>query len=371
MAREAGDGGDHQPPEPPTMIFDIHDPADLLPPQGKQHYLQLRGAADDASAITHGLASRLIEENQRRQTVSLRLAQIRAQRVGDDHPEMVAMTRALADAVAEIERINARVAQHNLTAAPRSTLLRNIDAWLRTMAANHDFEDMEPEPVKLLRGEQIPTGLDRHRRRLRELDSDRARVEASPYPSSHAKMIAANYIDQLAEAATPVVSSLIEHGGPLVVDGAVVEPPIVFSETKLVEMKVATSAGEGVSTGYQVDPVGLMAFLFRDQMLARINELVDLESDDKVALSREQRAEQLATIASDRQAVEIDEGRLLRAGFGTTEPRADMSPSAFLLVKAVPKAARRSSRDHADAVADARRAREAAESRPTMPGTPS
>ena len=323
-----------------------HDIAIVLPPEPQRKYRLLQDASRDSAAIGFGLAERLIEQNQRRQTASTRIAQIRGQRgVDADHPEMVAMNRTLADADAEIERINSRVATNNLTAGPRATLLRNIDAWLRATAGSNDFEEVEPEPVKLQKGEQISAGIERHRRRLRELDADAHRINSAPYPSSVAKAVAASYIDQLAEAAKPYVSHLVEHAGPLVIDGKMIEPPIAFPETKLVQMKVSTVGGEGAATGYQTDPVGLMAFLFRDQMLARINELVDAEAEDKIALSREQRAEQLATIASDRQAVELDEARLLWAGFGTTEARADISPSAFLLVKAVPMSERQSGRN--------------------------
>lgn len=354
----------------------VHDLADLLPPQGKHHYLQLRDAAADASAVTHGFALRLVEENQRRQSVSLRLTQIRAQRVDAEHPEMITQTRALADADAEIARINERVTAHNLIAAPRATLLRKVEDWLRSTAANHDFADIEPEPVKLQKGEQIPAGIDRHRRRLRELDADAHRINSAPYPSAHAKIVAANYINTLADAATPIVSSLVEHGGPLMIDGKQVEDAIVWP-SKLAKFNVDTIAtvslagvpapvaGKGIATGEQVDVLGLMAFLFRDQMLARIGELVDAESDDKAALSPTQRAEQLATIAADRQAVELDEARLLWAGFGTTEPRPDMTPAAFLMVMPITKA-ERPVRDHADAVATARRARSA--SQPAGPG---
>jgi len=317
----------------------VTDLADLLPPQGKRHYLLLRDASADSAAITHGLASRLIEENQRRQAVSMRLAQIRGKRVDDDHPEMIAQTRALADADAEIARINERVATHNMVAGPRAELLRNIDTWLRATAANHAFADIEPEPVKLLKGEQIPAGIDRHRRRLRELDADALRINSAPFPSSYAKSIAAAHINKLADAATPIVTNLIEHGGGLIVDGVMVEPPIVFA-TKMVKAEVDTATGRGIAIGEHVDTVGLLAWLFKDQMLARIGEAIDAEAEDKIALSHEQRAEQLATIASDRQAVEFDETQLLWAGFGTTEARADMTPTAYLLVKPVTKAAR-------------------------------
>ncbi len=347
----------------------IHDLALVLPPGAARHYRLLKDANADSAAVGYGFSTRLLEENERRRTAWTRLSQIRGQRgVDADHPEMVAMTRALADADGEIERINLRAAQHNLIAGPRAELLRNVESWIRATAVNHSIVDIEVvEPPKLLKGEATATAIERVRRRLRELDADAHRINSAPYPSAVAKQVAMNYIGQLAEAASQglAVSSCVEFAGPLVIDGKPVEPPIVFP-MKGVEFEVTTSGGnKGVATGLQPDLIGLIAFLFKDQMLARINELIDAESDDKAALTHEQRREQLATIAADREHAEQAEAYLLWASFREgviVEPRAAMSPAAFLMVGTV-KADRRPGRDHADGIAAARAALEGAAQR--------
>lgn len=335
----------------------ITDLSLLLPPVGQGRYRLLQDASRDSSAIGQGLAERLIEQNQRRQAASTRIAQIRGQRnVDAGHPEMILQTRALADADAEIERINSRVAVNNLTAAPRADLLRNINTWLRSTAAGHDFVDVElTDPPKLLKGETPATAIERVRRRLRELSADENRINSAPFPSSYAKQAAAAYLDRI--AAAPIVSNLIEHGGGLVIDGKPIEDPITFA-TKLVSARVDTATGPGVAVGEQVDTVGLLAWLFRDQFLARIGEAIDGEAEDKIALSHEQRAEQLAVIRSDREHIEREEAHWLWASFSAgvvVEPRADMTPAAFLGVTAV-RADRTAGRDHADAFAVARQA---------------
>ncbi len=352
----------------------IHDLAIVLPTEAARRYRILKDANADAAAITYGYSTRLIDEHERRLAASTRLAQIKGMRgVDADHPDYAAQTRILADADAEIERINARAQAHNLIAGPRATLLRNVESWIRATAPGHDLVDIElVEPPKLLKGETAATAVERVRRRLRELDADRNRIESAPFPSATAKEVAANYINELADAATPIVSSTVEHGGPLVIDGKPVEPPIVFA-SKLARFDVHTAAGPGVATGAAPDVIGLMAWLFKDQMLARIGEAIDVEADDKIALTHEQRREQLATIAADREHAEQDEAHLLWASYAAgaiVEPRGDMTPSAFLMVQAI-RAGKRPTYDHADAIANARRAREAAESGPTSAGTPS
>lgn len=344
----------------------IHDLALVLPPGAARHYRLLKDANADSAAVGYGFSTRLLEENERRRVAWTRLSQIKGQRgVDADHPEVVNQTLIVTDADAEIERINLRAAQHNQIAGPRAELLRNCEAWIRNTAVSHSIVDIEVvEPPKLLKGETTATAIERVRRRLRELDADANRVTSAPYPSATAKAVAADYINQLAEAAAPIVSSTVEHGGPLVIDGKVIEPPVLFA-SKLAEFKVSTAAGPGVATGEQVDTVGLLCWLFKDQMLARIGEAIDAEADDAAALTHEQRAEKLAVIKRDREHAELFEAHYLWASFREgviVEPRASMSPAAFLMVGTV-KADRRPGRDHADGIAAARAALEGAAQR--------
>lgn len=352
----------------------IHDLALVLPADAGRRYRILKDANAEAAALGYGFATRLLDETERRRAASTRLAQIKG-RVDTDHPDHVAQTGIVAAADAEIERINLRVAHHNLIAGPRAELLRNVETWIRNTAVNHDIVDIElVEPPKMLKNETGAAAIERIRRRLRELDADAHRVNSAPFPSSVAKAVAAAHIDRLAKAATPIVSSLVEFGGPLVIDGAMAEPPVVWA-TRLAKFEVDVMTdgkpGRGIAIGQQVDTVGLLCWLFRDQMLARIGEAIDGEADDAVALTREQRREQLATIAADREHAEQDEAHLLWAEYDAgviVEPRGTMSPAAFLMVQAI-RADRRSGIDHADAIANARRATEAAEGEPTTPAS--
>jgi hypothetical protein len=339
------------------------DPATVLSPESRRRFRLLSDAAADADAIGRGYAVRLVDLVEARQRAVMRLAQVRAQRVGDEHPEAVSQQAIIADADGQIERLNERVALHNTIAGPRRELLNRTTDWLRS-AAGHGFADVElVDPPKLLKGETTPeAAIPRLRRRLRELSADAARVEASPYPLAVAAKVAEETIRRRAVA--PVVSSLVEHAGPLTINGQRIEDAIVFP-TKMAKADVTTMAGPGVAIGEQVDVVGLLCWLFPKEMTARIVGELRADSDaqtEAAALTHEQRREQLAVIQSDKDAVEAEEHHWLWAAFaaGTVvEPRADASPSAFLGV-ALARAEQRAHIDHADGVASAR----AAESRP-------
>jgi hypothetical protein len=62
-----------------------------------------------------------------------------------------------------------------------------------------------------------------------------------------------------------------------------------------------------------VDAFGTMCWLFRDQMLAKINAAIDEAADDKAALSQAQREEMEALISADMLAIERAECSLIWA----------------------------------------------------------
>ncbi len=356
----------------------ITDLALVLPPEAKRRFNVLRDAVSDDAAIGSGFSAQTLDKMDDKTRAQKRRGEIKANPdyigITDDHEAIREQDRLIAEAAATLARLNARAEKHQAVAAPRAALLRDVEAWIRRVAPDHDLVDFElVEPPKLGKSETPATAIDRVRRRLRELDADAHRINSAPFPSSYAKQVAAAHINQLAEAAAPYVGHLVELGGPLIVAGKQEEEMIVWP-TKQTSAEVSTAAGGGVAIGQTVDVVGLLAFLFRDQMLAAVSKLVDEESDDKAALTHEQRREQLAVIKTDREAVEQEESFWLWQAYDAgviVEPRADMTPAAFLMVGAVRAGNRPTGFDHADIIANARRATEAPEGRPTTPGSPS
>lgn len=343
----------------------VTDLSDLLPPAAKSRFTVLNDAVADDTATGGGFSSQILDKMDDRDRAKKRRGEIKLvhPNVTDDHDAIREQDRIIADADAALVRLNERAAKHNAIAGPRANLLRVVKGWIRKTVAGHDIVDVElVDPPKLLKGETPATAVDRLRRRLRELDSDRRRIEASPFPSSYAKLIAANHIDKLADAAAPVVTNLVEHGGGLIIDGQPIEDPITFA-TKMVSAQVDTATGRGVSISEVPDVVGLVAFVCRDLLLAKVGELIDAEAEDKIALTHEQRREQLAVIAADREHVEQEEAHWLWQAFAAgviVEPRADMAPACFLQVQAL-KASRSAGTDHAEVAVRIRDAASAAE----------
>ena len=76
---------------------------------------------------------------------------------------------------------------------------------------NTVLEDFSgPEP-KLLKNEDLLSGLDRVRQRGREMKADLHRIQSAPYPSSYAKQRMRAQIEALAMSGAPDVSNLTEN----------------------------------------------------------------------------------------------------------------------------------------------------------------
>ncbi|MEH2565603.1 hypothetical protein [Bradyrhizobium sp. AZCC 2289] len=123
------------------------------------------------------------------------------------------------------------------------------------------------------KGETLSDGVARYRHRLRELAADLHRVRGSPWPSSVAKAKMREHIEALTAAAAPNCDSAIEHGLPI---GFV---------TKIVSAMVRNVEGPAITFVESPDALGLMCFLFRDQIIVRIEQELDALADDGAAMS--------------------------------------------------------------------------------------
>jgi hypothetical protein len=210
----------------------------------------------------------------------------------------------------------------------------NSDWVLRGVPANCVIETVEDQPLSelLKKGETIATAVERYRHRRREFAADLHRVRSSPWPSSLTKADAKELVDRLADAGMPNLDAAIEHG-----------QPISFALMSL--RSIVHNAGPGaVAYAETPDVLGLLCWVIRDQLLAKIDAGFDEIADDKSALSQQQREEAEAQIGADMLAAERAECALIwhaEARGEILDFRPDTTPMAALGValKTVPRAA--------------------------------
>jgi hypothetical protein len=155
----------------------------------------------------------------------------------------------------------------------------------------------------LKKGERIADAVERLRHRLGELKADVRRVRACPYPSSLAKQRAREQVEMLASAGGPNVSRAVDALAP-------VEFPI--RQTRAMIRNVDTPAA--VAFVEMPDALATMAWLLRDELIAKLDAAIDEASDDRIAMTQEQREKQELEISATMLRIEREIAALVWSG---------------------------------------------------------
>jgi hypothetical protein len=312
------------------------DPLRHLPPaaadrlrQLQQHVSDLRALCPSFEERNSGTNARIDAENRLKRLIA------RAAEGGfslrDDDPTVVTERQRVDTLTAEAARVNELYATRAAAWQAASGVLGNVMAWLRDggMPAGTMLESLEIEAPKLLKGEGALDGIERLRRRVRELRADLRRIQSAPFPSAHARARMHEQVEALAQRGAPDISSLIEH------DGAIAWPTL-----RLRSMVIG--GPEALAFGEVIDTVGLFAWMHRDALIARLDAEVASSADDGAALSPEARETAAAEVQADLLAVERDESALVWQALAQglpVEHRADVSPLALLGLQLVSRPA--------------------------------
>jgi hypothetical protein len=212
-----------------------------------------------------------------------------------------------------------------------SQLERNVSDWLLRGGVPGDcvLEAVEDAPLSELLvkadGNRITAAVERCRFRLRELAADLHRVKSAPWHSSVAKSAARELINRLADQGQPNLDGAIEHGAQ-----------ICFAQMRLTSLIHNVEARGAVAYAEIPDTIGTLCWLFRDQLLEKINAGFDEIAFDKEALSAAQREEMEAEINQSALMIERNECSLIWAADAKGEIvdfRSTTSPQAVLGVR--------------------------------------
>ena len=308
------------------------DVADLLPPSAAERLRALRLRAKESHAIVPPYED-IREASAARTNAANALKRLLAPaseggfKLAPDDQRVIVATKAVEKAEAEFQRLQERQAARSAAWQASSLGLANVENWLRDgRPAGTVLQDHPTPDVKLNKGESVTDGVLRLQRRVRELRADLHRIESAPFPSSHARARMRAQIEALATQGAPSVTLLVEHDGE------------VEFQTRQAQAQVFNAQPGAVGFAEMPDAVALVAWLHRDAFIAALDKEIAAESDDKAALSTEQRQKAEAEAMSDLLAVERDEAALVwRAqseGLSATF-RADINPLAILQVELV------------------------------------
>ena len=294
-----------------------NDPAALLPDAAAAKMVALHQRAVDLFAQVPDF-SEVQEASQARQQHADRIADLTKAKGDsgfglDDHaPQVVAERRKLERAEKEFTRLTTLKEIRSARWTDAAWLETSVSDWLLRggIPSNCTLEAIDDAPLSELLskadGGRIDAAVERYRLRLRELAADAHRVRSAPWPSSVAKVAAKDLIHRLADQGAPNLDGAVEHG-----------QPISFA-SMLLTSTVRNVDAPAIAHAEIPDAVGLLLWLMRDQMLAKINAGIDEVADDKNALSEQQRGEMEAQISADALAIERAECALT----GTPKRRA-------------------------------------------------
>jgi hypothetical protein len=203
----------------------------------------------------------------------------------------------------EIARLSALIEQRSPQWHEAAGLADDVQGYLRDLrmppSAWKLFTD--PMDVVLRKGETIQNAIEGRRRRRRELLSDRQRIVTAPRTASMAKAMAITEIDRLAERGRPNVLALLHHG-----------VAIRWPSDNVQTTGASIEGRATISLGTAQNGIGVLAWMFRDQLIAAVEREIDEVSDDKIALTDQQRATALAEVDRDLLHCEREEEHLIR-----------------------------------------------------------
>jgi len=315
------------------MALNINSTPHILAwlPEGAADRLRaLRQHSADLNALIPATFDRLAAANAKMEAEQ-RLARLRghqSQRGGgfnlpDSDSRVVAARELLDKLTADHARISDLYEIRAAAYASASQTLGAVQMWLRDggRSSGTTLEDHGTLEPKLNKGESLMDGIERHRRRVRELQADLHRIQSSPYPSSHCKQRVREMIEEMSARGQPSLSALVEYGRDM-----------IGWPTQMVQVTVHNAQG---ASGFAevADTVAMFAWLHKDALIKRLDAEVDAEADDKSALTHDVRQRQEAVVMGDLLSVERDECALVwqaQAQRLPVEHRSDVNSLALL-----------------------------------------
>jgi hypothetical protein len=333
---------------PPPL--DAGKPGSGLPAPAAAKLARWRQADEDARALANSLVDRQQETRVEQQRVGAMLGiQKRDQGLDDDHPAIKQLRGQVDRATREIRELGERIKTIH---ARRSPLFRRLETWLSgvpnrtvrvedtpqqhhqsglvTVSTGH-FEISQipahdrPVKAELRRGETFAAAIERVRNEIAERRADIHQVRSAPIPSSVAKRMVRAQVERLAESGAPNVLPVVE------IAGRIGWPQRIMRGDFLGAAAGVAATGRAAVSG--PDGLALVAWLFKDRLLEKLeSEIDDLASDD-AALSDEQRAEREAALLHGILEAERIEEALIEQTELAGQPiarRPDADPRAVL-----------------------------------------
>jgi hypothetical protein len=270
-------------------------PANRLPRDAEAKWRQIREQREELAAIYRPLSDERQKVAVERSAALARRQRLELdRRVRDDHPEYARIAALIQSLDEKAGRLDERLERVTEARAVVIALDDRVAAYLQ----KHSQVQLLPFSGNVALGPD--DSIENVRQKIVVLKADRRAAAAAPLPSGEAKRLMREMVDEFARRGTPGCHRLFEGVGSItlprcradvqVIGDGKSMPPVVFTEV--------------------VDLLPVLAWLFPDQLVKRLNMEVDQCADDGRALSEEERATKISEIEKELLGLERQEETL-------------------------------------------------------------
>lgn len=298
------------------------DVIERLPSGAAGRLRNLRQIRDDAAAIMAAAndAKRDLLEDKLQKESALRRLRAHGYGAPEDHPERLRLEAEVVKRSEQIARQNQITEERVLRWQDASALCESVESYLRSLPSTATITDRNSKLPSVKEGANISGLVEAVCHRLRMLQADLKEVQAAPRSSAETKKALAQQVAELAQRGRPDLLRCLEHADPF--------------QFPTIALRASVMGGKGLVSVQGVPDIAVLAWLFGDLLISRLNEEIDALADgDESALTDAQRTERERTISDDIVALEFEEEALIQiaAERGVTiSRRSDASPTAVL-----------------------------------------
>lgn len=294
---------------PGMMPMRFGDVIDLLPPEPAERLRDLRQQADDLMVLNRASFAEIQELQIETQRSKARINHLTLERGADgygllsDAPQVRDEQTRLDKKLHELVRLRELDKLRGERFRRLKRLIAACEDFIRSIPSDTAIAARSEIELQLRKHETVLQGIERERYRLGELDADERRIKAAPIPSSVAKARAREQLSRRAEQGAPSTMRLVEHG--TAVEFATITQHLPIISTAVDQYSYAN--------GEVPDAIGLLLWAFKDEIIDKIDALIDKDSSDECALTDDAREELLTQIARERLQIEYIECAMVRA----------------------------------------------------------
>ncbi len=340
-----------------SQALAMNDTIDRLPPEAQIRFDDLRDRTERAFAVQRDEARRADEARKEFQIAADRLQRLedayakghvlrrRRERIprgdGLDDLELHPRTREVVERIrvapddklmeaerskvarleAEWRKRQAAVEKNRTEASDLAALRQNIDGYVANdLLVGLDIPLYSGKSTKLAKGNPADN-LETVRTQRVALREEQLDVLAAPFPPDEIKEQLNRQIDRLARSGAPLIDNVMTLGA------------LEMPTTEALLHTVLSNGETGVVRGDVPDAIGVIAWLFQNDLKARLEAEVDRLAEPDLALASDEREKRLADLARRMLTVEREEAAILGSAAAdgiTLMPRPDHDARAYL-----------------------------------------